>query len=158
MNELNEDLTKKVRGVEMRIHNEIANIFNQCQSVSYEWMTDKSIALTVRRNSNIYEIRLKDYPFKIPTNVRYNGIDYKQSLMTSSDKIKNIMKTMYRVDCLCCSTILCAEWTPVNNIAQILNEMDKMSRIKKEIRIRLNCDYVRDRYKCYFAEFEKYLF
>ena len=42
-------------------------------------------------------------------------------------------------------------------ISNIINEMMRMSQIKKEIKIRLLCDMIREKFKCYFAEFEKYL-
>ena len=98
-----------------------------------------------------------NYPFVIPTNVQVNGLDYKKSLFTCSYKILNYLKSIYKIECLCCSTILCSEWTPGNNIGNIINEIIKMAKIKKDIQLRLICDMVRHKGKCYFAEFEKYI-
>ena len=158
-NILDTNLDNKVKGPKARVNNEIIHLFNQCDYVSSNRNSNNTISLTVRRGKKKYELDFpKDYPFKIPTNVCYNGHDYKKSLFTSSEKIKNILKNIYHIDCLCCHTILCSEWGPMNNVSQIINEMDKMTQFKKEIRIRLNCDMVRDKFRCYFAEFEKYLF
>ena len=154
---LNTDLNIKSKGISARINNEINNLFNQSELVSSE-RKENTILLKIVKDKNTYEMCLpKDYPFKMPINITYNGIEYKKSLFTYSEKIKNVLKTNYNTTCLCCSSILCSEWGPINNVSNIINEMMRMSQIKKEIKIRLLCDMVREKFKCYFAEFEKYL-
>lgn len=155
---MNTDLSIKAKGISNRINNEIANLFNQSEFVSSK--RNKNL-ITIRfiKQENNYQLDLpSDYPFKIPINIKYNGIDYKKSLFTYSDKIKQILKNKYYMDCLCCNTLLCAaNWMPSMNLCHIINEMDNMSKIKKEIKIIIICDEIRKKYLCYFAEFEKYL-
>jgi len=44
------------------------------------------------------------------------------------------------------------------NICYLINELEKMVQIKKEIKIILQCEEIRYKFNCCFAEFEKYLF
>lgn len=159
MNLMNTDLSVKVRGIPNRINSEIMNLFNQSDFVSSERKSN-SILITVIKGKNKYELELSnDYPFKPPKNIIYNGINYKQSILNYSEKIRKILKNKYHINCLCCNTLFCGtNWTPACNSGHIINEIDKFSKIKKEIRIILLCDEIRNKYYCTFAEFEKYLF
>ena len=155
---INTDLSVKARGIPNRINSEIANLYNQSDFVSSE-RKENSILITVIKEKNKYEFELSnDYPFKPPKNIIYNGINYKQFLSNCPKKIQKILKTKYFINCLCCETITCSKWVPAINTSHIINEIDKFSKIKKEIRIILQCDEIRNKYNCYFAEFEKYLF
>jgi len=157
--QMNTDLSIKARGIANRINSEIANLFNQSDFVSSE-RKGTSILITVINKKKKYEMELpSDYPFKPPKNIRYNGNNYKKSLFNYSEKFRKILKRNYFIECLCCNTILCGtNWTPACNICHIINEMDKIIKIQKEVVIRLLCDEIRDKYLCTFAEFEKYLF
>ena len=156
---MNTDLNVKVKGIPNRINSEIANLFNQSDFVSSE-RKKNSILITVIKYKNKYEMELpNDYPFKPPKNIIYNGFHYKQSISNYPERIRNILKNKYHINCLCCDTIICgSNWMPSMNTSYIINEIDKFSKIKKEIRIILQCDEIRNKYNCYFAEFEKYLF
>jgi hypothetical protein len=155
---MNTDLSLKVKGIPNRINSEIINLFNQSDLVSSERRAN-SIIITVIKSKNKYEIELpNDYPFKPPKNILYNGVNYKQILSNCPKKIQKILKTKYFINCLCCETITCSKWVPAINTSHIINEIDKFSKIKKEIRIILLCDEIRSIFNCSFAEFEKYLF
>lgn len=158
-NKMNTDLGVKVRGIANRINSEIANLFNQTDFVSSE-RKGTTIRIKVIKGENIYEFDLhKDYPFKPPNNIRYNGDNYKKSLFNYSEKFRKILKNKYHIECLCCNTLLCGSiWTPACNSSHIINEIDNIIQIQKEIIIILSCDEIREKYSCYFAEFEKYLF
>ena len=157
--QMNTDLGVKARGIANRINGEILNLFNQSEFVSSE-RKENSITIKVIKDKNSYELDLqKDYPFKPPVNIKYNGNDYKRSLHNCSGKIQEILKKKYHMDCLCCNTVLCGtNWTPACNISHIINEIDRIIKIQKEIIIILLCDEIRAKYLCSFAYFEKYLF
>ena len=157
--QMNIDLTIKAKGIANRINNEIANLFNQTDFVSTE-RKGNIISIKFIKDKKTYELDLeKDYPFKPPVNIKYNGNSYKKSLLNYSEKVQKILKRDYFMECLCCNTLLCgANWMPSCNICHIINEMDKIIKIQKEIIIKILCDEIRFRYLCYFAEFEKYLF
>jgi hypothetical protein len=157
--QMNTDLGNKARGIANRINSEIANLFNQSDFVSSERKAT-SIILTVIKDKNKYEMELQsDYPFKPPKNIRYNGDIYKKSIFNYSEKFRKILKNKYHIECLCCNTLLCGtNWTPACNTSHIINEMDKITKIQKEIIIILLCDEIREKFLCTFAEFEKYLF
>jgi ubiquitin-protein ligase len=155
---MNTDLSVKVKGIPNRINSEIANLYNQSDFVSSE-RKENSILITVIKSKNKYQLELpNDYPFKPPKNIIYNGVNYKQILSNCPKKIQKILQTKYFINCLCCETITCSKWVPAINTSHIINEIDKFLKIKKEIRIILQCDEIREKGKCYFAEFEKYLF
>jgi hypothetical protein len=158
--QMNTDLSIKATGIPNRINNEIANLFNQSDFVSSE-RKGTSISLKIKQGKNTYELDLpSDYPFKTPVNIKYNGNCYKKSLFNHSEKVQKILKTQYHMECLCCNTLLCgSNWMPTMNICHLINEIDKIIKIQKEIIIRLLCDEIRVKYLlCTFAEFEKYLF
>ena len=157
--QMNTDLGVKVRGIPNRINSEITNLFNQSDFVSSE-RKGTSILITVIKEKNKYTFELpSDYPFKPPKNIRFNGDNYKKSLFNYSEKFRKILKNKYHIECLCCNTILCgSNWTPACNSSHIINEMNKITKIQKEIAIILSCDEIREKYYCTFAEFEKYLF
>ena len=157
-NKMNTDLGVKVRGIPNRINSEIINLFNQSDFVSSE-RKGTSISIKVIKEKNTYEFDLqKDYPFKPPVNIKYNGDDYKKSLFNYSEKMTKILKRNYFMECLCCNTLLCGtNWIPTCNISHIINEIDKITKIQNEVLIILLCDEIREKYLCTFAYFEKYL-
>jgi hypothetical protein len=157
--QMNTDLSVKVRGISNRINSEIINLFNQTDYVSSE-RKGTSVLIKVIKGENIYEFAFqKDYPFKPPINIKFNGDIYKKSLFNHCEKYRKILKNKYHMECLCCNTVLCGtNWTPACNSSHIINEMDKITKIQKEVIIILVCDEIREKYLCTFAEFEKYLF
>ena len=158
--QMNTDLGVKVRGIPNRINSEIINLFNQSDFVSSERRAT-SIIITVIKKKNKYQMELpSDYPFKPPKNIKFNDDIYKKSLFNYSEKFRKILRNKYHIECLCCNTILCGtNWTPACNTSHIINEIDKITKIQKEVMIILMCDEIRKEKKlCTFAEFEKYLF
>jgi hypothetical protein len=157
--QMNTDLSIKVKGIPNRINSEIINLFNQSDSVSSE-RKGTSILIKVIKDKNKYEMELpNDYPFKPPKNILYNENNYKQSLLNCPLRIRKILKNKYYINCLCCDIIICgSNWTPAMNTSYIINEIEKFTKIKKEIKIILLCDEIRDKFNCCFAEFEKFLF
>ena len=160
MEQLNTNLSIKATGIANRVNNEISNLFNQNDFVSTE-RKQNLILIKVIKGKNTYEIDLQnDYPFRPPSNIIYNGINYKKGLSYCPVKIQQILKNKYNITCLCCDTILCESiWMPSMNTSHIINEIDKFIKIKKEVKIILLCDEIRTKYGCLseFADFEKYL-
>jgi hypothetical protein len=156
--EMNVDLSIKAKGIANRINSEINNVFNQSDFVSLE-RKETSIFIKIIREKNLYEFILqKDYPYKPPISIKYNNREYRKSLYNYSEKVQKILKKRYFLDCFCCNTILSGcNWTPACNISHIINEMDRITKIQKEIIIVILCDEIRYKNKCCFAEFEKYL-
>lgn len=156
---MNTDLTIKAKGIANRINSEISNLFNQVSFVSTERKENSVISIKVIKEKNIYNFDLtKDYPFHPPKNIMINGNNYKQSLTNYCYNFRTVLKKNYGIECLCCNTILCGDkWSPACNICHIINELDKITQIQKEVIIRILCNEIREKYHCYFAEFERYL-
>jgi hypothetical protein len=149
----------KKNTIRMRVVNEIGNLIFQCKSVKVETNSDE-YTLFIENNNNFYKITLSEnYPFKIPIDLYINDIPYKKYLYITDIKIKEYLKLYYGLECLCCSSIMCANnWTPVHNISKILNDIDNTIRIYNEIILRIVCDEIKNKYKCYFLNIVEYLF
>ena len=159
MDKLITDLSIKHNNRRMRLTSEFTNLIGQCDSLIYEH-DNNGINITIIIKNNIYKLFVsEDYPFKMPTNVYYNGIEFNKYIYDNLLEIKKYLIKYYHIECLCCRSLLCGvNWTPMVNIAKIINEINDVVRIRKEITYRILCDKIRDKYRCYFAELEKYLF
>lgn len=157
---LNTNLTCwKNGGLNTRIVNEMGNLMFQCNSVKFK-IIDNEYIFNIEYNNNNYNILLhKDYPFKSPNRIFFNGIDYKQILSIRELRISNYLKKYYGLDCLCCSSIICINnWIPTSNISHIINDINNTRRIKKEILLRMLCDTIKIKYNCEFLNIVEYLF
>jgi hypothetical protein len=112
-------------------------------------------------NSNHYRIELpRDYPFGIPKHIHINQRNYEGIKQMPSDRFKNILDTIYKKKCLCCSSSVCAaNWTPALTLAHLVNEIEENLYLIQKIRLRVLCETIRLKYNCRydFAMFEKYL-
>ena len=90
------------------------------------------------------------YPFKAPTNIKVNNIEY-QNLLAS----KLLLKIYKR--CLCCETMLCKSWIPTNKLVDIINEINQNLRKLHRAREILCTEVIKRRYLFSDAPLEKYL-
>ena len=153
------DLSIKHKSHKMRLTSEFTNLIGQCDSLTYVH-NNNGFDITIIIKNNVYKLFVsQDYPFKMPINVYYNGVEFNKYIYGDYLEIKKYLKKYYHIDCLCCRSLLCgSNWTPMINIAKIINEINDVVRIRKEITYRILCDQIRDKYRCYFVELEKYLF
>lgn len=149
----------KPKGCYRRLMNEITDLMIQCDSVKFT-NVENGFNLDIMNDNNRYRLLIpKDYPFRIPQNVYYNDIDYKTLFYNNMIEVNKYLLKYYYKECFCCSSLLCAgNWTPCINICKIINEINENIRIMQEINYRILCDEIRYKYKCYFADIEKYLF
>lgn len=102
-----------------------------------------------------------DYPFKPPTKLSWNENDYRYLLKNMPTRIYYLYyypNQMYfqeksetinynRRECLCCNNLLCAaNWTPVNMISHILNEIKQHNALKRNIMYKLILKMIFDYY------------
>ena len=157
---LNCDLVywKNKSSLNSRIVNEMGNLMFQCESVSFK-IIDEDYHIIIK-NNNYYEIILsKEYPFKIPKNLFVNKINYRDILKITEPKIKKYLLKYYGLGCLCCSSLMCANnWMPTNYLCHIINDINSMMRIKREIYLYILCDSIKYKYNCEYLNIEEYLF
>ena len=149
----------KPKGCMARLMNELSLIIMQSHSVTCTNINNGH-NIEIQIDNNKYSLFLcADYPFKIPQNVCYNNIEYKTLLYDNRPEINKYLLKYYNKECFCCSSLLCGvNWSPCTNILKIINEINQNIKIKQEINYRLISDELRKKYKCYFVDFESYLF
>jgi hypothetical protein len=145
-------------GMRGRIVNEIGNLMFQCDSVKFEIINDE-YCINIINNNNKYRVILsKDYPFRIPISVEINNKNYKSILCMNEPKINNYLIKLYGKQCLCCSSLMCADnWIPTFNISYIINEINNTLKIKKEIFLNILCDTIKVKYNLEFLNIIDYL-
>lgn len=142
-----------------RLLQEIGTLFFQCDSVFLKKLPEMDIIhATIGKNIFTFEL-CKSYPFRPPLNVFINDVHYNIIKKRMNPKGVAYLQKYKGTECVCCSSMLCASnWTPAIRIPYIINEIQGNLLILKKIEIHLLCDELRKKYKCNFAEFEKYLF
>ena len=106
-----------------------------------------------------------DFPFKPPQNLLLNGQNYRYSLKNMPTRIYYLYyhpEQMYfqekkenvnynKIQCICCSSLLCPDnWTPVNMIYHILNEIKQHNVLKRNIMYKLNLKMIFNYYNLHF--------
>ena len=156
---LKTDLSCKT-GKNSRIINEIGNLMYQVDNVNVVNINLNYIITITKFNYRIVITLPREYPFKMPSSVYVNGINYKTMLIMSEKRINEYLVKYYGHECLCCSSIMCPNnWTPMTNTAFIINEIFNTIQIKKEILLRILLNTIKLKYKCEFLiMIEEYLF
>lgn len=145
-----------------RLLNDIYVLYHQLYSIKIQQNPETlGNVVEFKHNNNHYRIELpRDYPFGIPKQIHVNQCNYEAIKQMPSDRFKNILETIYKRKCLCCSSIVCASlWTPTLTLAHIVNEIDENLHLIQKIRLRVLCNMIRLKHNCGydFAPFEKYL-
>lgn len=151
--------SKNTMIIKSRISNEISNLIFQCSSVKIE-KNDNEYLITVDNNNNTYEILLTvDYPFKPPKHIYVNKVNYNKILVISEEKIKKYLFKYYGIKCLCCYSIINNNnWTPIRFLCNIINDIDQVLNIKKNLYIKILCDKIKYKYGFQYLNIEEYLF
>ena len=108
---------------EKRLSREIFEIINDYKNISII-QNDNKYILKIKVSNRFITIQLDHkYPFKQP-NVIIGTIPYHTMLCISDTFIINKLNSIYKIDCLCCKSIICPNnWKPIKNIVNILDEI-----------------------------------
>lgn len=143
-----------------RTMSEVELLYSKCGNVSVVRKNGIN-TVTVIHNNNQYVIELtQQYPFRVPSRIFVNGIAAKKICYMAGDIFKNYVKRYYGGFCFCCESLLHGEkWTPIYKLIHIINEIEMILMMKKEILLRILCNGIRAKYGCLeeFAPFEDYL-
>jgi len=103
---------------------------------------DETFVITV--NNKTFNIP-KNYPFVKPT-IFINNISYYSFLQTNSKRILQLLGKN-KIDCLCCSTILCKDnWSPAYTIEKLLKEIEIMNNVKRRVKYQICIEDILKKY------------
>jgi ubiquitin-protein ligase len=160
-NSLAEDILKTLEiipfnTVKKRIARELQNLDENCSLISIEVdKNDKDKSghvkpvINIYDNSNglIYSLTLDvNYPFR-PPNVKINYIPYYEFLRIKFLPFTENLKKIYKINCLCCSTITCsANWTPAYTTNHLIEEIRTYKSYKRNLLNKLFADKIKVKY------------
>lgn len=116
--------------------------------------------ITPNFNTLVFNIP-NDFPFKPPMNLTLNGENYRQKLKFMPKRIqylydnpndvyfqeRSTIKHYKKPECLCCSTLLCADnWSPVCTVYRLLIEINDHNTLKRQISYKLCLKSVCDKF------------
>lgn len=92
--------------------------------------------------ANIEVILPKNYPWNKPI-INVGQYDYLDLLRVDIDFLKLLG---YKSNCMCCSSILCKSWVPMNKISQVLDEVYENLIFKKKVINLIHCIKIANKY------------
>ena len=147
----------KMTNVYKRFGSEVADLLLICDSIK-TIKENNGLLIELNIKNNYYKLCLTtDYPFRIPIHIQYNGIGWKYYLYQDHNPLVYIYLQLY-YNRTCHQIIEHDDWVPAIKISRIIMYMDESIRIKREIVYRILCLKIKNKYRCYFVNFEKYLF
>ena len=99
----------------------------------------------------------KEYPFKIPSRINYNGINWKYYLYLDNKPLTHFYLKFY-YNCTDYKIIDNDNWSPGIKILNIIDCINDTVKIKNEIMYRMLCLKIKYKYGCLDANIESYLF
>ena len=119
---------------------------------------NNGIKLILINGKNTYTLFLtKEYPFKMPLRIQYNGIGWKYYLYQDNTVMSRFFLNSY-YNLKEYNIIDHDIWVPGIKIFKIIEAIDESIKIKTEIMYRLLCFKIKYKYECFDAYFESYLF
>jgi len=142
--------------VKKRITRELQNLDETCSLMSIELdKNDKEKSghvkpvINIYDNSNglIYSLTLDcNYPFR-PPNVKINCIPYYEFLRIKFLPFTENLTKIYKINCLCCSTITCGDnWTPAYTTNHLIKEIRTYKNYKRNLLNKLIADKIKVKY------------
>jgi len=140
-----------------RFSSEITELIDSFQTVT-SIKENNGIKLILTTENNVYSLFLsKEYPFRIPMYIEYNGINWKYYLYKDNTTLMHFyLKKYYNLEYY--NILDHDNWTPSIKISKIISILNNSIKIKNEIIYRLLCFKIKYKYKCYDAYIESYLF
>tara|TARA_B100000767_G_scaffold254373_1_gene259712 strand:- start:6665 stop:7138 length:474 start_codon:yes stop_codon:yes gene_type:complete len=97
------------------------------------------------------------FPFKPPTNIKINTLNYFEFIKCHSDNYKHLYKIIGK-KCLCCSSLLCRNnWNVQISMKKIINEIIENIKIKQRLVEIIHSDKIIDKYFGFYLPITEYL-
>lgn len=117
-------------------------IFNEVQRLVQIYPELDDINIIIHKN-NTMSVVIGNKTFKIPQNYPFNkpsltinGEPYNSFLKTFSLRILHIL-SQNKIECLCCTTLLCGIWSPVYSVDNLLKEIVIMNGVKRRVKYQI---------------------
>ena len=120
--------------MDRRVSNEIKTLLTKYPDISDINVCHTKDSQTVKFQNKTF-ILSKDYPFIAPK-VLIDDKPYLSFLKTYSIRVLRLLYKNNR-DCLCCSTILCNNWSPTHSIDTVLIEIGIINMLKRRIKYQI---------------------
>lgn len=99
-----------------------------------------------RNRSYLFIMNTFSYPFKAPE-IYVNGYKYYEFLRINSDLERDMVKKMTGIECFkCCSFACKTNWSPLNTIKNVIDEIDNVYKIRKNILNKIIADKIKHKY------------
>ena len=168
MNKLNDaDLLMldniSIQTVKKRIKRELERFDDTCSLISidndYEDKNKSIITILDNTNNFVYSIIPSIYyPFR-PPQVQINFRPYLQFLKINYLDFSVNLKKIYKINCLCCSTITCPDnWSPGFTISHIIQEARKFKDYKLTLIKKMMSDKIKLKYLIQDIDLDSWLF
>lgn len=101
------------------------------------------------KDNKLYEFKFNsNYPFRPPKLfINFKPYSYYYYLNISSHDFKQNLLKYYKIRCMCCETVLCADnWSPAYKMSTILNEVERFKLICKNLSYRVIINVIKRKY------------
>ena len=145
--------------INKRLHGELKNLYENFNNIQIIKISKTQCRLILNNNDTIqYTFLLSDtYPFTKPKIFMINNTFY-ESFLKINIKYKQILKNMYGLDCLCCSSIYCADnWAVSYQLSKFIDEFKINLQIKQKIYLLYLLNFIKIKYNIHFNTIETFL-
>jgi|688.fasta_scaffold1039260_1 hypothetical protein len=135
LSNIKQGVLKRRLGMEAQTLKEI------CSSISISIDRNKGLPIVNVVNEENFEINNVSFyidevfPFRPPTKIIVNDIEYQAVMLKSYDKtFKKVLMKLTGYDCLCCQSYVCeSNWAPSVKLTDLVLEIRKMQAHKKNV-------------------------
>jgi len=100
----------------------------------------------------------ENYPY-IPPIIYYKSKKYFSFLQMPSQRFKHTLKQLTGKECLCCDSFSCREkWTPFLTLTHIIEEINNIKKIKKNIILKILIEQIKKTYLIHDIDVCSYVF
>lgn len=115
---------------------------------NYELLVISFVIYSNTENVPEYKITMgiNNYPF-IPPKIYYKDNPYISFLKMPTQRFQTALKQFANKECLCCSSFCCREkWSPCFTITHIIEEINNIRKIKKNIILKILIEQIKYKY------------
>jgi len=109
-------------------------------SISFNYASKTPIVMVKDKENEIKMILHERFPFKGPE-VEVNSMPYSKIIIITDAKIKQNLKAMLGITCLCCESFICdANWLSHITLKDVVNEVVKNIKIRGDLNNYIDID------------------
>lgn len=137
-----------VGAIKKRIKCEYIKLRKYYKYVSIDFINGEVVLQLFSNNDNHYKIVISEnYPFVPPKFVVINGIPHNKFLKINCPRLVNILKSISKIECLCCTSYLCiSNWIPKLGVEDLVIQFEEFKTIKNYIYTKILVDQIKKKY------------